>query len=357
VQLTAAGDEAGTLSVDGRLRSGPGELSVRGTSPVRPTAAKPGRFRIEGDSVEAMNAGGIRVLASPRLDCAVAADSVDVQGEVQVPYARAELSDVPQSAVPPTDDVVFTDADSAAGTTPRQRVTGRVRLVLGDSVSFKGFNFTADLGGDLLVIAVPDRPTTGSGTITIKEGRYKAYGQDLTITDGRVRFAGGPVDNPGLDIRATRTAQDSVVAGVQIRGTLKAPTVTLFSNPPMAQDRALEYLVLGHPMGQTSGAQGDLASKAATAVGLRGGNLLAKALGRGVGLDQAQIETTGDLRSASVVAGKYLSPNLYVSYGLGLFDPIGTLRLRYVLSSRWALQAERGTATGADLLYRVETGR
>jgi translocation and assembly module TamB len=114
--------------------------------------------------------------------------------------------------------------------------------------------------------------------------------------------------------------------------------------------------VLGHPLGQTGGSQGSLASQAASSLGLRGGNLLASTLGRGVGLDQARIETKGDLQQASFVAGKYLSPNLYVSYGIGLFDPVSTLRLRYLLSSKWTLQAETGEATGADLLFRIEAG-
>jgi len=353
--LSAKGDQAGRVSVDGRLRSGKGVLTLQGTSPVRPTPKDPGRLHIQGDSVEVANTGEIHVLMSPNLDVALAGDSIDAEGEVRIPYAHVELSEIPQTAVPPSDDVVFTDTAATRGA--RQRVTARIRVVLGDSISFKGFNFTADLGGNLLAVAVPNRPATGSGTIVIKTGQYKAYGQDLTISDGRIRFAGGPVDNPGLDIRATRTAQDSVVAGVQIGGTLKAPQVTIFSEPAMEQGRALQYLVLGHPLGEASGTQGSLASKAASSLGLRGGNLLARSVGKGVGLDEAQIETKGDLKEASFVAGKYLSPNLYVSYGIGLFDPVSTLRLRYVLSSKWTLQAETGTGTGADLLYRFESGR
>ena len=355
LQLSAQGDQAGAVTIDGRLRSGRGWLMLRGKSPVRPTPKEPGRLRIEGDSVEAMNTSEIRMLVSPRIGVALAGDSLDVEGDLRIPYARIELSEIPPTAVPPTDDVVFTD--TVASKAKRQRVTARVRVLLGDSISFKGFNFTADLGGDLFAVSVPGRPATGSGTITIRQGHYKAYGQDLTISDGRLRFAGGPVDNPGLDIKATRTAEDSVTAGVKIAGTLKAPQVTIFSEPPMSQERALQYLVLGHPLGQSGGTQGNLASQAATSLGLRGGNLLAKTVGRGVGLDQAQIETKGDLQQASFVAGKYLSPNLYVSYGIGLFDPVSTVRLRYILSSKWTLQAETGEATGADLLYRVEAGR
>jgi len=126
----------------------------------------------------------------------------------------------------------------------------------------------------------------------------------------------------------------------------------------MAQSAALAYIVLGRPLGEGGSSEdGTLVSKAAQSLGLRGGNLLVRTLGRGVGLDEARLETEGDLSDASFVAGKYLSPNLYVSYGIGLFDPVSTLRLRYVLSSHWTLQAETGTATGTDLLYRIEAGK
>ena len=57
------------------------------------------------------------------------------------------------------------------------------------------------------------------------------------------------------------------------------------------------------------------------------------------------------------MAGRYLTPNLYVSYGIGLFDPVSILKLRYVISSHWTLQAERGEAVGADVFYKIERGQ
>src|SRR5262249_5337280 len=42
LQLSAQGDEAGAVTIDGRLRSGRGWLMLRGKSPVRPTAKGPG---------------------------------------------------------------------------------------------------------------------------------------------------------------------------------------------------------------------------------------------------------------------------------------------------------------------------
>ena len=69
---------------------------------------------------------------------------------------------------------------------------------------------------------------------------------------------GGPVDNPALDIIATRTADDGTVAGLQIAGTLKSPRVTIFAEPPMSQNRALHYIVMGRPPGEGTGADGNL---------------------------------------------------------------------------------------------------
>jgi translocation and assembly module TamB len=304
-----------------------------------------------------INTDQAHVLATTDLDVTLDGSLITVNGNVTLPLAHVELAEIPVFAVPPSDDVIFTD--TLGGTqVRRQDVAAHVRVTLGDSVSFKGFNFTASLGGQIDVNEVPGRPTTGTGTIVIKEGHYKAYGQDLTISQGLVRFAGGPVNDPGLSIRATRTAEDSVVAGLQIAGTLKNPDVTIFSTPEMSQNRALEYIALGHPLNEERGGpQGSLMSKAVSSLGLRGGNLLARTLGRGVGLDEARIETKGDLQQASFVAGRYLTPNLYVSYGIGLFDPVSVLKLRYVISSHWTLQAERGEAVGADVFYKIERGQ
>ena len=80
-------------------------------------------------------------------------------------------------------------------------------------------------------------------------------------------------------------------------------------------------------------------------------------MGDEIGLDNARIEAEGDLKRASFMAGHYLSPNLYLSYGIGLFDPVSTLRLRYILSRRFTLPAETGRETSADIPIKTEPGR
>ena len=76
-------------------------------------------------------------------------------------------------------------------------------------------------------------------------------------------------------------------------------------------------------------------------------------------MDEIGVSSTGgDTTSASLLVGKYLSPRLYVSYGLGIFEPISTFRVRYILSSKWSVVGETSaTQTGADVFYVIEGGK
>lgn len=121
----------------------------------------------------------------------------------------------------------------------------------------------------------------------------------------------------------------------------------------MSQTEALSYILTGHGIGQGSGSSGNLLSKGLSALGLRGGNALVGSLGNDLHLDEARIEAEGDIKKAAFVAGTYLSPNVYISYGIGLFDPVSTLRLRYMVSNHLTVQAETGKATGADVLIKT----
>jgi translocation and assembly module TamB len=355
VQLTAAGDGAGSITFNGRARSGPGQLRIEGRSPVVPSPENPARIRIDGTNFQVSNTPAAEVLASPAIETVVAGERISVDGDIHIPRASIVLSQIPKSAVPVSDDVIFVDAGADLR---RQRlISARVRMVLGEDVRFGGFGLSTGLEGSILVTEEPGRPTTGSGELSMVEGTYKAYGQNLTIERGRFLFGGGPIDNPGLDLRASRVASDSVIAGLIVTGTLRRPTVTLFSEPPLPESEALSYLVLGRPLNETSTSEINTLTIAARSLGLRGGNLLARKIAARFGLAEARLEGGRSFQEATFVAGKYLSPRLYVIYGIGLFDHSSTFRVRYMLSSRWTLMGETGESTSTDVLYRIETGR
>jgi translocation and assembly module TamB len=95
-------------------------------------------------------------------------------------------------------------------------------------------------------------------------------------------------------------------------------------------------------------------ANAALVLGLNGGDRLARTLGDRFGFDEMHVESNDNGNQASLVIGRYLSPRLYISYGVGLVDALNTFNVRYRISDKWQLKAENGEYQGADLLYTIE---
>jgi translocation and assembly module TamB len=154
-------------------------------------------------------------------------------------------------------------------------------------------------------------------------------------------------------VEAVRTV-DEIVAGVNVRGTLHAPRLALFSEPPMDQAQVLAYLLTGHALSTTGTSRADASMLLQAAGGLAGGDAITERLRTTLGLEAVDIRSGKTPTDTALVLGKYLSPRLYVSYGLGLFDRTSTLHLRYKLGAHWTLETESGTGVGTDLLYTIE---
>jgi translocation and assembly module TamB len=167
-------------------------------------------------------------------------------------------------------------------------------------------------------------------------------------------FSGGPIDNPGLDLRVARKVDD-ITAGAQVSGTLKSPRLKLFSTPPMPDSSILSYLVLGQSPQGSSAAQSAMLYRAATALGMSGGNKLFAGISETLNLDTFEFESGSEGEGASLLIGKYLTPSLYISYGVGLFKAVNTFKLRYRLSKRLNLEtATSSDHSSADLIYTLE---
>jgi translocation and assembly module TamB len=122
----------------------------------------------------------------------------------------------------------------------------------------------------------------------------------------------------------------------------------------MAQSEALSYIVTGKPLSGLKSGEGDMLGTAARALGTAGGDLLAKGLGTRLGVDATVSDSTA-LGGAAFTVGKYLSPKLYLSYGVGVFDPGQVVTLRYLMSRRFNFEAENATTgTRAGINYRYE---
>ncbi len=330
--------------------SGEGSLTVNGVSQLDAASGWPTTLSIKGEEFVVSRIPEATVRVSPDLVVELQNRSVDIRGDLLVPYAKLQPKDVTLAAQVSNDTVII---DSTEKAQPKWQITTRVNLILGDRVTFFGYGFEGQLGGNLLIQEEAGQITRGIGEIKIPQGRYRAYGQRLDIENGRLLFTGGPLTNPGLDIRAVRKT-GNVTAGIHVTGILKQPQLELFSVPAMGQTDTLSYLLLGRPMESASNEDGAMMAQAALALGLAGGDQLARTIGDRFGLDEMRIESSDSGDQASLVVGRYLSPQLYVSYGIGLIGSFNTLNLRYRISDQWQLKAESGESHGADLMYTFE---
>jgi translocation and assembly module TamB len=58
--------------------------------------------------------------------------------------------------------------------------------------------------------------------------------------------------------------------------------------------------------------------------------------------------------AGELMAGKYLSPKLYIRYSYGLFNRLGGLLLRFKVNDRLSIETRSGEQKSMDLLYTVE---
>src|SRR5690606_1074482 len=224
---------------------------------------------------------------TPTLDITADAARIEVTGEVLIPRAEITPGTSPPSAVAASSDqILLTEEAEEEDAAAARELHARVRIALGDAVNFDGYGLTARFAGNVLAVQAPGTPTTATGEINIIDGEYRAYGQGLVVETGNVYFAGGPLTEPALDIRAVRRPQPGILVGAHVVGTLEEPQFTLFSEPAMTQQEQLSYLVLGRSLQEAPAGESSALSQAALAMGLRGGDFLARNIGERLGIDQ-----------------------------------------------------------------------
>ncbi|MBM7395845.1 translocation and assembly module TamB [Pseudomonas sp. M5] len=282
---------------------------------------------------------------APDLSLRLIDDKLAVTGKVLVPKGKITVRELPPSTVKVSDDTVIVGHQTEEGKTPMAMAMDIDVEVGQDKLSFSGFGLTANLLGH---VHIGDNMDT-RGELSLADGRYRAYGQRLTIRRARLLFA-GPIDQPYLDIEAIRQVDD-VIAGIRLSGSAEQPTTKVFSEPAMSQEQALSYLVLGRPLG-TSGEDNNMLAEAALGLGLAGSAGITGSLASSLGIDDFQLDTEGSGNSTSVVASGNLTEKLSLRYGVGVFEPANTIALRYKLSKKVYLEAASGLASSLDIFYK-----
>ncbi|MCW8093359.1 translocation/assembly module TamB domain-containing protein [Alteromonas sp. ASW11-130] len=274
---------------DGEFMLGEGKGSLTGDvdwsgSPELNVALKGERFDVKHSQAT--------LKVSPDIVASVKPGKVKVTGDVNIPWARIEVEELPENAVAPSDDVYL------RGEPPRDDpldiIDASVQVKIDEAkrgeVKLDAFGLTANLHGSIRVNTVP--AVVGYGDLQILDGRYEAYGQNLLIQTGEVQF-NGPLDQPFLLIEAIRSPDktaDGVIAGIRIDGAADSPNVNLFSTPSMNQGAVLSYLLNGR--GPDSEKQDPNYEALLVGFGLSRTTSLTNQVGESLGIDNLSIGTT-----------------------------------------------------------------
>jgi len=320
IELRVDGDTAGQLAIAGGLASGPGRVDLSGRVDLPSGGVA---LAIIGDRLLAFNTPDVRALVSPEVRLNWDSDVLNLRGRIEVPEAdvtpQLGLSPAlltedsaaaaqPGRVIAPSPDVVVIDAagevEEPPVSAPPLRLDSRLELVLGDRVNVSALGLIGRLTGKVMFINRPgaDLLPVADGRLSIEDGTFRAFGQDLEIETGRVVYASKPVTEPELNVRAVRWIDnDPVVSsvGVLLSGPADQPLLELFSRPQLDQTEIQSYLLTG------SGSNN---------------------------------------RDSVLSIGTYLYPKLYVSYGYNLLEETNQFDTLYTITPRYGVEAKVGEA-------------
>lgn len=352
IKLTFNGNSS---TLEGHLKTPQGEVALNGSADWRTIG--------EGKAIVTTKGSNLRVTLPPDIEfdlttdvtCEASSDLIKLDGAISIPWAKVSVSKLPASAVDVSDDVVRLDRPRA-----KKKAAGKpipiesnLRIHIGDDVRVEAMGLKARLTGNLNVIQ--DNGTLGlTGQISVPSGSFKAYGQDLLVRRGEFHFVGA-VANPLLDLEAIRNPDrtaDDVIAGIRVTGSVDSPQVAVFTDPVKSETEALSYLIRGEGLDPSGDSDNTMITSALINLGLSQGSHVFESLGDAVGISGLGFETEGVGDSSQLVVSGYVLPGLKVKYGVGIFDSLATLTLRYRVIPRLYVEAVSGV--DQDLLYSFE---
>jgi translocation and assembly module TamB len=319
IQLAGAVYQYDHMELNGSFRAGEGRGQLRADLQFGDFLHPRLTLRLSGEQLLLVDVPDLNLLANPNLDIQWQPGELQLNGRIEVPKAQLSPRYLPASSVAESPDLIIVsgqpDAEplTAAPAAP-VRITGQVEVELGNDVTLKLDKATANISGKTNFTWNNELLPTGDGGFRIS-GEILAYGQLLTISEGRVSFPRSPADNPHLNIKAEREIFGNTQvkrAGVRVSGTLKRPTLEPYTDPMTTRERALAMLLTGSDFDYE----------------------------QGVG---------------AVEVGMYIAPKLFISYGIGLFEDQNVISARYDLGKGFGVKATSGQReTGVDISYTIE---
>jgi translocation and assembly module TamB len=307
-------------------------------------------LNFDGESLQFSLPPDLTLTVSPHLNAKIQASELKISGRIEVLEGKLTVDKLPQGSVSLSKDVIIVNDEGEQILNDNSfDIFTNVRVVIADTFKVEGQGFIGRLGGELQVSQQANQPLQLFGSLKIPEGRYSAYGQDLSVTKGVISF-NGTANNPYVTIQATRSIeQDNVIVGIDATGLANSLNIRLFSKPTMQQSETLSYLVRGRGLDAET-------SDSNVAIGVALGTALTNFSGVLTQIERLplinRIEIDGDDKQASIAG--YLGDKVYIKYGIGIIEPINELTVRFYLLSRLWVETVSGLENSADIYYSFD---
>ncbi len=379
IAITAK-NENNAINFEGQLHSGNGQLNFKGTSKWENNQL-PVDLNLEGKNLLICNTPELVIQASPNLHLSISNDDLILAGKVLIPEAIIRSKDFGaiESA---SDDIIFVEPNGKKKEDNNTlRVFSSLQLTLGNKIFLNTKGIKGQVKGQIQIDDSPTKATVAYGQLWLQDGSYRIYSKTLQIDEGKLIFTGGPIGNPGLNIKASRSLQvksnqlfttdEQIKVGVNVGGVLQDPKIHLFSEPTgKTPEDILSYLVLGRSLSslntKDNGGHTKLLLQAADALNFGGDNKLINMKNKiknSLGLAELDIDslteinpgTQKTIEHTAFVLGKYLSPKFYVNYSFDLFDYTNTFKIKYLINKYLTIQSVTNMEkSGLDILYTIE---
>lgn len=326
------------------------------------------RLRLSGENLDISHPPMLVAQMTPDIEVLVKPfeQYVDIQGVVSVPSATIRPPESTANITTESPDVTVLDRraigniDQVLRVVQPWSINASIGLDLGDEVVFRGLGAELPVAGALHLTQQGQGSMRAKGVIQVAERTtVDGIGQNLELNYAQIRF-NGDLLNPRLSIEGEKQIEGRTV-GVRVKGTANNPEITVFNDAGLTEQQAMNALVTGRiseaadsqisEQGFRSQVTNNLAA-AGLNLGFAGTRNITNQIGEAFGLESLTIDASGNSDDTSVSVTGYISPDLYIRYGVGLFNAESTLSMRYQLTRRIYLEAARATENTVDMIYR-----
>ncbi len=324
------------------------------------------QLHLKGENLLMRQAPLITAVVTPdlSLDVLPFKKKLSLNGKVDVPRALISMPEASAPVINVSSDVrIVREGQDQLAILRAARpwdIRADVMVNLGNQVIFQGFDSRIPLAGRLYLSQRGlETAMRANGAIGVSQRvKIEAYGQSLDLNRAIARF-NGPLYNPTLDIDANKTVQGSLV-GVRVTGTATSPNIQVYNDAGLSEQEALNAIITGRinegasGISQEAGFKSDVNNTIAAAgisMGLGGTRALTNQIGRTFGLSGLALDAQGTGDDTQVSVTGYITPDLFIRYGVGVFTPVNKLTLRYQMNKRLYLEASQSLERAIDVFY------